>query len=343
MNTAESNSRIQTTCLIILATVAVALSAYWLSDVLIPFVVAVFLMMGLTPLVGLLRRRLRFPKVLAVLVTLMFAFVVLSAVGVVVANSLDGLDEYANTSKVRMQEFLNWAANELPLERLGIERDDILQPFSQVSGEAIGDLVLGIGGAVGGLVSDGVMVLIFLGFLMFASTGESGGSDDQWDEIQSSVCRYIVTKTFISAATGILTTLILWAFGVKLAVLLGLLAFLLNFIPSIGSILGTVLPLPVILMGSAVALPRVVLTIGLLGVMQFVVGNIIEPKMMGKQTGLHPIVVLLALVFWGTLWGIIGMFLAVPMTAVIKIILDQHERSRPLANILSGRLKPETV
>jgi AI-2 transport protein TqsA len=341
MNTAESNSRIQTTCVIILATVAAGFAMWWLRGVLIPFVVAVFVMIGLTPMVSLLRRRLRFPKVLAVFVTLIFAVVVLSAVGVVIANSLGGVSEYAETSQVRIELLLNKVADALPLDRLNLEREDILQPFSNVRGQDIHDLVVGVGDAVSSLVSDGVLVVIFLGFLMFAGTSQSEGKDDQWNEIQSTVSRYIVTKTFISAVTGLLTTVILWAMGVELAVLLGLLAFLLNFIPSIGSIVGALLPLPILLMSPDVTMAQVVLTLALLGGMQFTIGNIIEPKLMGKRTGLHPIVVLLSLMFWGMLWGIIGMFLAVPMTAVIKIILDKHERSRPVANLLSGHLKPE--
>ncbi|MHC4562835.1 MAG: AI-2E family transporter [Planctomycetota bacterium] len=340
MDTAESNSRIRTTCLIILATVAVGFAVRWLKDALIPFVVAVFLTIGLMPCVSFLMRRCRAPKIPAVLATLTIAVVVLGVLAVTISTSLAGVGTYADTAGARMQELLNWAADALPLESLNIDREQVLRPFSQISGKAVGNLVVGIGSALTSLLSDGVLVLIFLGFLMFAGPSQTKAGD-QWDEIETNVRRYIITKVLISAATGICTTLILWVLNVDLAVLLGLLAFLLNFIPSIGSVLGVIVPLPIILMDKPLVFGKVLLALALLGGMQFVIGNVIEPRLMGKRFGLHPVVILLALVFWGTLWGVIGMFLAVPMTAVIKIILEKHERSRGVADLLSGDFRGE--
>ncbi len=334
MTNANTDSRTQTTCLIILTTIASAAALYWLRPVLIPFVLALFLMIGLMPIAKLFMQRLRAPRPIAVLITLLVAMVLVGALGVTITKSLGGLGANADIYNARMQELLDRTADALPLDKLGIDRQQVLQPFTLISGEAVGKVVVSTSGALAGLVSQGGLVLIFLGFLMFASPKPAATS--QWGEIESNVRRYIMTKTLISLTTGVLTGLILWLLGVDLAILFGLLAFLLNFIPSIGSIVAVLLPLPIVLLGADPSTTKTILALALPGAVQLVVGNIIDPKLMGDRFGLNPIVILLALVFWGMLWGIIGMFLAVPMMAVMKIVLARYERAQPIVKLMSN-------
>ena len=119
---------------------------------------------------------------------------------------------------------------------------------------------------------------------------------------------------------------------------LGLLAILLNFIPSIGSIIAAVLPLPVLLLDEGTSLGAAALVIGILGVIQFSLGNVLEPRIMGKSFHLHPITVMLALILWGILWGVVGMLLAVPITATLRIFLARSERTAAVARLMAGRL-----
>jgi AI-2 transport protein TqsA len=116
------------------------------------------------------------------------------------------------------------------------------------------------------------------------------------------------------------------------------LAFLLNFIPVIGPIIVTVLPIPLALAQFHSYWP-VILVVVVPGVIHNVIGNIIEPKMMGKGLDLHPVTVMLALSVWGLLWGIVGMFLAAPITAAIRIVLMQFDTFRPIANLLAGEFE----
>jgi AI-2 transport protein TqsA len=117
----------------------------------------------------------------------------------------------------------------------------------------------------------------------------------------------------------------------------GITAFLLNFVPSIGSIVATLLPLPIALVQYDSLWP--VLGVLLLpGLVQIVVGNGVEPMVMGEGLELHPVTILLALMFWGLLWGIPGMLLAAPMTAVLRIVLVRIQTTRPVAELLAGRL-----
>ena len=143
-------------------------------------------------------------------------------------------------------------------------------------------------------------------------------------------------QTLISMATGLLVGGVLTLLDVPLAMVFGLFAFLLNFIPSIGSIIATLLPVPVVLVSPEVSSGAATLAIALPAAIQFVVGNIISPKVMGDSLQLHPVTILLALTVWGSLWGIVGMLLATPITAVMRMLLERLEATRPLARLMAG-------
>ncbi len=182
-----------------------------------------------------------------------------------------------------------------------------------------------------------MLMLIFLCFLMFGG-GFAVSREGNWAEIQKQVQRYVGVKLIVSAVTGILIGLILMLLGVDFAVMFGLLAFLLNFIPSIGSIIAVLLPVPVVLVNPDTTVTTAALAVALPGAVEFIIGNIVEPKLMARSFDLHPIVILMALVFWGLLWGIVGMLLAVPMTAVLRLLLSSRDDTRLLAELLSGRV-----
>jgi AI-2 transport protein TqsA len=126
-------------------------------------------------------------------------------------------------------------------------------------------------------------------------------------------------------------------FKMPLALVFGVMAFLLNFIPSIGSVIATLLPIPIAIIqyDSVWAITAIV---ALPGVIQLIIGNGIEPLVMGESLDLHPITVILSLIFWGLLWGIVGMFLATPIMAVLSIVLARFDETRPFAELLAGRL-----
>ena len=140
----------------------------------------------------------------------------------------------------------------------------------------------------------------------------------------------------ISFFTGAAFGVLLWLFGVPLALVFGLLAFLLNFIPNIGPIIASLLPLPLIVLHPDMSLTTMLLVIALSGGVQFISGNIVEPKIMGDSFQLHPVAILLILMFWGMIWGIVGMFLSVPITAAACILMQRFDHTRPIAQLLAG-------
>lgn len=154
------------------------------------------------------------------------------------------------------------------------------------------------------------------------------------DEIFESTNKYITLKTGISLLTGVLSYFVLLLFGVDYAFLWAFLIFLFNYIPYIGSLIATLLPaiFAIIQFGSLWSFVWVFLSVE---VIQLIVGNYIEPRVMGKSLNLSPLVVVLALSFWGYVWDLLGMFLSVPITSIMLIVLAQFPATRNIAILLT--------
>ena len=149
-------------------------------------------------------------------------------------------------------------------------------------------------------------------------------------------------KTVISIFTGLAFGLALRLFGVPMAMTFGVLAFLLNFIPNLGPLAACLLPIPLIIFDPDRSIGWMISVIAVTSGIQMISGNIVEPKLMGESSDLHPVTVLLALMFWGMLWGIVGMFLATPIMAGLKIVFERFEATQPVAAIMAGRLPSAT-
>lgn len=335
MSAVDAEQRIQTICLLILTTVATATAIYWLRPVLIPFVLAVFFSLGLSPLIDFQMRYLRAPRWLAVVATLTLGFVILRLLTGLVYASLAELTENAEAYQSQLSELGSKAAS--IMGRFGIVPPTTLDPREFIPVGSVRTALLGTTNAILAVLSRGTLVMIFMIFLLIGSSRTTRPPTGVWAEVESRIKRFIVTKLLTSAATGMLVGTILLMLDVDLAMVFGLLAFLLNFIPSIGSIVATLLPLPVVLMNPESTGTTVVLAVALPTAVQLIIGNGIEPYFMGSSLDLHPIVILMAMIMWGTLWGIVGMLLATPITAVMKILFEKMELTAPLADLLAGR------
>lgn len=212
----------------------------------------------------------------------------------------------------------------------------------------VGLVVQQVGSSFFSFLGNLIWVLLFVVFIL-AETGsmeerlKRGVGDHRSKSMISTVRRinravqhYLGMKTLISLITGVLIALAMWIFKVPFAFLWGVLAFLLNFIPNIGSLVATIPPVLVALFnsgsfGNAFAVAAVAITI------HMTVGNFLEPRLMGKGLNISPLVVLLSLVFWGWMWGPVGMLLSVPLTAAMKIAFEQTDSMRPLAVLMSSQ------
>lgn len=199
-----------------------------------------------------------------------------------------------------------------------------------------------------GLVTMAIVVLFYLIFLLAEEAGferrvaAAFGSERAGRimgiiaKINTAVAQYIAVKTLVSLLVGGITTAILLLFGVQYAVMWGILTFFANFIPYIGSLVAVILPILMSLIQFG-TLGKPLLLLALLSVVQQVIGSIVEPRMVGQRLGLSPLVVLLSLAFWWSLWGITGMILAAPLMVTLKIVLESMEQTRPIAKMMSDR------
>lgn len=158
-------------------------------------------------------------------------------------------------------------------------------------------------------------------------------------DITEQIRIFLVMKTIISLLTGLAVGLVLWLFGVPLAILFGFLAFLLNYIPNFGPLVSCALPVPFLVLNSNISPAAAILCLILISAIQFISGNVIETRVMGKSFDVSPVVLLLALMFFGLIWGIVGMFLATPIISILKIVLQQSPSGRPFAELMAGRLE----
>jgi len=323
-NAPASLQRIQAFSLLILAAVALGAALHWLTPVMVPFMLAFFLTVVLTPIVEVLHVRCRLPHLPALFVTGLAGLVVVGLLGMVVHDSVSRLAENQDSY---IANFRAAAKDVAALVGVEVTDADLALPATELKGFAktIASTMLGV-------LSDFVLVMIFM---MFLVSGRSYSGT--LGEVEQRIKGYVMTKVVVSSVTGVLTWLTLMLLGVEMAVVFGLLAFLLNFIPSVGSIISTVLPLPVVIGGDYTLLVQV-LAIALPGAVQFVVGNVLEPRMLGDSMSLHPVTILLALIFWGMIWGFAGTLLATPVTAIVRILLDKLPETRPLAELMAGRI-----
>lgn len=188
-------------------------------------------------------------------------------------------------------------------------------------------------------------VFMILGKLKFeerlrvAFSGNSTMIEQSVERIDKQLQSYITIKTILSLLTGAITMIILMAFGIDFAIVWGILTFILNYIPNVGSLIATIAPITVALLEYGLGVKTISITVLLL-LNQNIIGNLIEPHYLGRQMDLSPVFVLFSLIFWGWVWGIVGMFLAVPIAAVMKILFSNIEGLKPVAILMGRTVEP---
>jgi len=203
------------------------------------------------------------------------------------------------------------------------------------------------------ILASGGLILIYILFLfleqgkfdgkitaLFSEGGKESGARKIISRIRDDIQKYISIKMFTSTLTGSLSYIVLRLLDVDFAGVWGLLIFLLNFIPTVGSIIATIFP-ALIALAQSDGYTLFLFVLAAIGLCQVLIGNILEPRMMGSSFNLSPIVILLNLALWGTIWGIIGMLLCVPFLIILTIILSHFPNTRAIAIMLSsdGKLR----
>jgi len=324
----SAEQRTQTICLLVLSAIAIGVALMQLRQVLLPFVLALFLTLAVTPVLDLLHTRLKLPRGLAIASTIALTSGALLLMGVLVSTAIS---EVLAKDTVYVEQVSGLLA---AAERKLVDLGDLKAKLPGMVAQAIGWTV----NSAMALLSQGLLVLIFMMFLIsgYRAPDQRDPSSLRF-QVRAQVKEYLRIKIAVSAITGVGTFAVLHSLGVDLALVFALMAFFLNFIPNIGSAVAVLLPLPIIVLAPEqdLGLSAKLLALGLPACVQFLVGNVLEPRWLGKSLDLNPVVVLLALIFWGVLWGPVGMLLSVPITAVLKMLLERSDLTRPVADLLA--------
>ncbi|EED31120.1 integral membrane transport protein [gamma proteobacterium NOR5-3] len=310
------------------------------SAIVVPFLLSLFIaIIAATPFGWLKKRGLS--TVASVFIVVIAIAVSITLFAILLGNTATQFEAAMPLYQARLDELTatvtTWAATK------GIRLDDA-GIFNSLDPAAVmnfgNNLVAGIGGAL----SNYFLVLFTVMFMLFEAAGfprklaSIQGHDSESTllrlaEVVESINRYVVAKAIVSLATGLLIWLALELIGLDFAPLWGFMAFLLNFVPNIGSLIAAV---PAVLLAILQLEPAMVLVvIGVYILINTVVGSIIEPTIMGQRVGLSTLAVFLSLVFWGWMFGAVGMLLSVPLSMVIKFAAQANPQTQWIAVLLA--------
>lgn len=315
----------------------------------VPILLAGFIATVSLPITSWLRSR-RVPRAIAVLLTVLVDFAFLTGIVIIVIALTGDLetkwqDKYYPAMNLKIEEISETAVEVLEKWKIPDARETVRQyatiRIPQQLGESINPFDLGknVAFRVVSFLGTTLLILILTVFMlsearMFGRRVDAilkarGPNLDRIMAATADIQRYLAMKTVVSLATGFLAGFLCWAAGLDFYVLWGILAFALNFIPVLGSIIAGVPPfvLAFLVDGGPSA---VAVGVGYVSINVFL-GNFLEPMLMGRRFGLSTLVVIISVLFWGFVWGPVGMFLAVPLTMVLKVMLDNSDELRWIA------------
>ena len=332
----------KSSAVISLAAVIVIIYGLQMAKVLlVPFLLAAFLaMITVRPMLWMQQRRV--PAVLAALIIVGFMALIIVVAGAILGRSIAdftaALPEYQEGLDSMIDGFLVFAVDRLGLDDSVESIGDMINP-----GWAMGFAATLLNGLKDVLTNVFLIIFTMIFILLEASSittkveaafGKSADSLERPRVFLDNLGRYLGIKTVVSFGTGLCAWLLTWSIGLDFPLLWAMLAFLLNYLPTIGSIIAAV---PAILLALVQLGPgAAVATLAGFAVINVVIGNVIEPRLMGYGVGISPLVVFIGLLFWGWVFGPVGMLLSVPLTMTLKLGLESDERTRWIAIFLGS-------
>lgn len=309
-------------------------------SVFVLFLVSVFLAILGAPIVLWLKEK-HIPSGLGVLIVMAVMIIILILIGAQIGSSLNSLSYELPFLRSRIKEQISELSIFLTNKGI-IVPEKFFQEF--INPELVMKITTGIISGLSSMFSDLVLVLLTVTFILLeissfprklrAILGDPEQVFPQFTKFIIDIKRYMVIKTIINLLAGILVAVLMYILGVQFPVLWGTLVFLLHYIPNIGLIIATIPAaiLAFVQLGTGSALFVIIGNI-LIG---FIIGNVVEPRLMGRKLGLSTLVVFLSLIFWGSLLGLIGAILCIPLTMTLKYAFESKESTRWIAVLLGS-------
>ena len=310
------------------------------SQIVVPLMLSVFIAIICTPAMSSLRRR-GLPTWLSILLVVLVILVGISSLALLVGASLDDFSNQLPDYQIRFAEETSNMIKVINDLGIHISYDQVK---SYVDPSALMQMVANALRGLGSALTNFILVVMIVIFILFEAVelpkkmtlamSDAANSMEWFETFIDSVNRYLVIKTLLSILTGVLITIWLWVLGVDFPLLWGVCAFLLNFVPNIGSIIAAV---PAVLLSFVQlgSLSAALTGAGFL-VVNLIVGNIIEPRYMGKGLGLSTLVVFLSLLLWGWVFGPVGMLLSIPLTIIMKLAFEANPKMHWLAVMIDS-------
>lgn len=322
-------------------------------ELLIPMVIAIaiwYLLITLSALfqkISFFGKRLPYPA--ALLLALGFIFLVSLFIYELISSNVSKVAQEVPLYQEKLGRSFNNLIDKLPLDISSFKKD-FLSRFSLIS------IAASLAQSVTFLISYLGIIFLYVLFLMlewrsfdsklealFPDEKQLGKAKRIIRIISRDIQSYLILKTVLSLCVALISYLLFIAVGLHFPAFWALVIFLLNYIPTIGAMIGTLLPCALTLIQFDTWMPFIFISTALVA-LQFIEGNIIEPKLIGKSVNLSPVVILISLAVWGYIWGIVGLFLGIPIMVIVNIILSHFEKTRPIAILLSenGEIHPDT-
>ncbi len=325
-----------------------------LHSILIPFFVAIIIAFIFEPFYSWMCKK-KIPGIIALVIIVILILIIANISSVFIFTSISSFESQAPTYQnkfmtifaevgklIQSNEMIsNFVMNNLKLEE-------------QLKKIDIGGILTSVISGLAGIFGNFILIMIYVVFLipeigdfrkrlkqaytLKKATTITNVIDDVFDDIK----KYLLNKTLINFTHAVLAYIILIIFNVDFAIVWAFLIFFGSYIPNIGATVMTIIPfLSALLQYESFGIPLIILI--LLTVLAFTMGNIIEPKVFGNTLNLSPILIIFSLIFWGYLWGIVGMFLAVPIMSMIKIILSKFEGTKSISLMMSNEIRVSLV
>lgn len=340
MNNEEQWKKIVTVTALLISIIAVVFVLKTLKGIFVPLVVAIFLTYLFAPVVELLAK-IKIPRILTLFILLAIVFLIGTFFAQIIISNI--------------KEFVNYwptVENKL-LTRIGVLLNtylniDTTNLFSILQSQRITDLFSNVVSRSFSFVGQFLLTLLILIFIyltyhnyprLIKKAFNRQRAKEIFmvlDNINKQIINYIMVKTLISAGTGILTGVACALLGIKFPIMWGTLAFLLNYIPYIGSLAAVVFPITLSIIQFPHSYIPLIAAASLIAI-QFTIGSYLDPEMMGNKFNLSPILIIISLFFWSYVWGVVGAFLAVPIVAVVKIVIQNIESFKFIAVLMSKK------
>jgi len=330
-----------------IAAVIVVIIFKELKSIFMPLCVAVLLYFFFN---GAVKRlvKLKVPQFLVLFFLLVFIFIVFYFLGVLIYYGVSSFIDKFPAYSGKITEMLSdlFTRLKIPIADLNKYLANIDWTKS-IDTSVVTTILSTTFGSFAIFIGNLMLVLIFLMFMLAGRTGLTGRINKAFNtnraekikyvinSIEDQVQHYLLIKTFVCFLTAVACGIILFVAGFDLVIFTALLIFVLHYIPNFGSIIVTLFPTLIGILKFGFSLRVLLVVLGLMAT-QFIIGNVVEPMFTGKGLNLSPIVILISLIFWGYIWGIVGMILAVPLTSAMKIFFENIPVLNPLADIISA-------